>query len=318
MRYLYGPVPSRRLGRSLGVNVTPLKTCTFNCVYCQLGRTTYITLERQDFFPKDEIINEIKNVIDKKPSGSEIDYITFAGEGEPTLCNSLGEYIDYVKKICKIPVAVLTNSSLLFRPEVRIDLLKADLIMPSLDAGTEAVFKKMNRPIKGLTLEKLVKGVEVFRKEYNGIIWLEVMLISGINDSRHELTAINEHVQRIKPDKIFLNVPIRPPAEVWVEPPPKESIKLAREIFGEVVPIITEEIGDFSIEEFNNPIEAILYLIRRHPMHKEQVIDVLRKFNGIDVNEKLYQLLESGKVKAVNYKGKVFMIGVDDKDGGGG
>jgi len=274
-----------------------------------------MTQERQDFFPKEDIINEIKTVIENETVSPEIDYITFAGEGEPTLCKSLGDYIDYVKKICKIPIAVLTNSSMLFRPDVREELLKADLIMPSLDAGTEAVFKKLNRPIKGLTLEKLVKGVEVFRKEYNGIIWLEVMLISGINDSRHELTAINEHVQRIKPDKIFLNVPIRPPAEFWVEPTTKKSIKLALEIFGDVIPIITEEVGDFSVEGFKDPIDAIVYLVRRHPMRKDQVIEVLKQFEGIDINEKLFQLLESGEVKAMDYQGKIFLVGVNKTAG---
>lgn len=274
-----------------------------------------MTQERQDFFPKEEIINELKSVIDKKSASSEIDYITFAGEGEPTLCKSLGDYIDYVKKICKIPIAVLTNSSMLFRPDVREVLLKADLIMPSLDAGTDVVFKKLNRPIKSLTLQKIVKGLEVFRKEYKGIIWLEVMLISKINDSKQELTAINKHIQRIKPDNIFLNIPIRPPAEFWVEPPTKESIKLAFEIFGDIVSIITEEVGDFSVEGFKDPIDAIVYLVRRHPMRKEQVIEVLKQFNGIDINEKLFQLLESGKVKAVDYKGKIFLRGVDENTG---
>ncbi len=270
-----------------------------------------MTDKRQDFFPKEEIINEIKSVIEDKNSGSKIDYITFAGEGEPTLCKSLGYYIDYVKTNCKIPVAVLTNSSLLFRPDVREELLKADLIMPSLDAGTEVVFKKINRPHRSLTLEKIVDGIEVFRKEYEGIIWLEIMLVSGINDSKNEFSAINKHVQRIKPNKIFLNIPIRPPAEAWVEPPTKKSIALAHQIFGDVIPIISEEIGDFSVDRFKDPIDAIVYLVRRHPMRKEQVIEVLKQYTGIDINEKLFELLESGKVKAVDYKGKIFLVGVN-------
>ena len=274
-----------------------------------------MTDKRQDFFSKEEIINEIKSVIKKNDPSKEIDYITFAGEGEPTLCRSLGDYIDYVKTHCKIPVAVLTNGSMLFRPDVREELLKADLIMPSLDAGTEMVFKKINRPHKSLTLEKIVDGIEVFRKEYEGIIWLEVMLVSGINDSKHELSAINKQIQRIKPNKIFLNIPIRPPAEFWAEPPTKKSIALARQIFGDVVPIITEEVGDFSVDNFKDPVDAIVYLVRRHPMRKEQVIEVLKQYKGINVNEKLFEILESGKVKAVDYKGKIFLVGVDYTSG---
>ncbi len=313
MKYVFGPVPSRRLGRSLGVNLTPLKTCTYNCVYCQLGRTTKLSNVRKEYFPIGEIFKEIENALNTLGKSKEIDYLTFVGEGEPTLCKNLGWLIGKVKQIWNIPVAVDTNGSLLYLEEVRQELQLSDVVMPSLDAGTEKTFRKINRSINKIKLETVILGLEQFRNEYNGQIWIEVMLVKGINDSKTELKAIKSQIDRIAPNKIHINIPIRPPAESWVKRPTKRSIELAQEILGKIEPITDAEIGEFSVDGFTNPIEAVESIIRRHPMRKEQVVNVLKKFRGIDVSEVLFQLLESDKVRVLDYNGKIFLVGVNKR-----
>jgi wyosine [tRNA(Phe)-imidazoG37] synthetase (radical SAM superfamily) len=258
-------------------------------------------------------LEEIKNALKIHVNPKAIDYLTFVGEGEPTLCKSLGWLIEKVKKVWDIPIAIDTNSSLLYLEEVRQDLQLANIVMPSLDAGTEETFRKMNRPLNKIKLETAIAGLEQFRNEYDGQIWLEVMLVKGINDSETELKAIKSQINRIAPNKIHINIPIRPPAESWVKPPTKRSIELAQEILGDVDTIIDIEIGDFSLDGFPSPIEAIESIIRRHPMRKEQIFDVLKQFNGIDVSEVLFELLESGKVKVVDYNGKIFLVGVNKR-----
>jgi len=256
-------------------------------------------------------MDEIKNAINYNKD-KKIDFITFVGEGEPTLCRSLGWLIKMIKQIWDIPVAVDTNGSLFYKKEVRQELHQADVVMPSLDAGTEETFKKINRPINKINLKMVISGLKRFRKEYNGQIWLEIMLVRGINDSEPELKAINKQIDRIMPDKIHINVPIRPPSEPWVMPPTKNTIELAREILGEIVTITDEEIGEFSVEGFANPIEAIESIVRRHPMRKEQIIELLKQFDGIDIDAELFQLLETGKVKVVDYDGKIYMISINE------
>jgi len=317
MKMVYGPVPSRRLGRSLGVNPIPLKTCNYSCVYCQLGRTTQITNQRRDFFSPEEILNEIKGVMEVQGGrgGGEIDFVTFIGEGEPTLCKSIGWLIRETREIADIPIAVDTNGSLLYREDVRNDLSQADVVMPSLDAGTAGTFRRINRPHRGIDFKTVVEGMEKFRQEYDGEIWLEVMLVKGINDSEKELEAIKSRLEKIEPNRIYINVPIRPPAESWAVPPDKETIALAHAILGDgnVVDIVAEETGEFSIEGFTNPEDAILAIIRRHPMREEQVIETLKKFEVGDVHDDLKRLEESGKIKKVKYREKVFWLTVEEK-----
>ena len=213
MKIVYGPVPSRRLGRSLGVGPIPFKTCDYSCVYCQLGRTTHMTNQRKDFFPPEELLNEIRRVIEVESSHREIDFVTFVGEGEPTLCKSLGWLIRKTKEIADIPIAVDTNGSLLYREDVRDDLSQADVVMPSLDAGTAETFRRINRPHRGIVFEAVVEGMEKFRQEYDGEMWVEVMLVKGLNDSEEELEAIKSRLSPLEPNRTYINVPIRPPAE---------------------------------------------------------------------------------------------------------
>ena len=319
MKMVYGPVPSRRLGRSLGVNSIPLKTCNYSCVYCQLGRTTHVTNQRRDFFPPEEILNEIKRAIEVKGGrgGGEIDFVTFIGEGEPTLCKSIGWLIRETREIADTPIAVDTNGSLLYRKDVRDDLSQTDVVMPSLDAGTAETFRRINRPHREIGFKNVVEGMERFRQEYAGEIWLEVMLVKGINDSEKELEAIRSRLEKIEPDRIYINVPIRPPAESWAVPPDDEAIALAHAILGDgnVIDIAAEETGEFFIEGFTNPRDAILAIIRRHPMREEQVIETLKKFEVGEgnVRDSLTRLEESGKIKKAKYREKVFWLTVEEK-----
>ena len=300
MRYVYGPVPSRRLGKSLGVSSIPPKTCTYSCVYCQLGRTNRLQINREDFYPKEEILKEIEEVMEKnKP-----DYITFAGDGEPTLCKSLGWLIDNCKEKFSVPVAVITNSSLLFISDVRKDLRNADIVLPSLDAGDENIFKKINRPHKGISLERMLKGIITFRNEYNGKIWIEVMLVKNLNDSDEALTEIKKCLEKIRPDRIYINVPIRPPAESWALPPSPERIVAAHQIIGEIKEIIEIETGDFGLSEFKNAEEAMMEISQRHPLREEQAKKIEEYFHASVIE----LLISSGKIVRVEYRNKKFLV----------
>ena len=197
--YLYGPVPSRRLGRSLGVDIVPFKFCSLDCVYCQLGPTTEKTLLRSDFVPLEDVLTELKN---KLADGLQADFITIGGSGEPTLNSRLGDIIDGIKKITDIPVAILTNGTLLDKQDVRADCAKADVVLPSLDAGDEQTFQKINRPHSELNVERLISGLCEFRKEYAGQIWLELFFIEGFNTDIEQIAKIKDAVSRIRPDKV--------------------------------------------------------------------------------------------------------------------
>jgi len=187
-KYLFGPVPSRRLGMSLGVDLVPKKVCSLNCVYCEVGRTTTLTIERKEYIKYDKIIEELTNYFNNNP---EPDYITFSGYGEPTLNIRIGDIIQFIKQNKPgIPIAILTNGTLLYDKKVRKELMDADVVLPSLDAATEKGFLKINRPPKTLTLEKYIQGLITFRKEYKGKIWLEIFILPNYNDSEKELIML--------------------------------------------------------------------------------------------------------------------------------
>lgn len=187
MSYVFGPVPSRRLGKSLGIDPVPLKTCNWNCVYCQLGRTRPLTNQRREYIPCQDLLAEIGQVLSDHQPG-EIDWVTFVGSGEPTLHSSLGWLIRRVKQICSLPVAVITNGSTLYLPEIRLALSDADAVLPSLDAGNPRLYRKVNRPWPELTFNRLLEGLIAFRQEYTGKLWLEMMLVQGLNDTEEALT----------------------------------------------------------------------------------------------------------------------------------
>ncbi|MHC4325206.1 MAG: radical SAM protein [Planctomycetota bacterium] len=207
--YLYGPVPSRRLGLSCGIDIVPIKVCTLDCIYCQLGKTTQTTIERKDYLPVEPVLAELKEAITE---GMEADYITIAGSGEPTLNSRLGELIDGIKNVTNIPIAILTNGTLLFRADVRSDCSKADVVMPSLDAVDEDTFQKINRPNAVISAKNAISGLCTFRKEFSGQIWLEIFFIEGINTSPDQIVRISDVIELINPDKVHLNTAVRPTA----------------------------------------------------------------------------------------------------------
>jgi wyosine [tRNA(Phe)-imidazoG37] synthetase (radical SAM superfamily) len=228
--HIYGPVPSRRLGYSLGVDILPPKTCSFDCIYCQLGRSNRKSGRRGRYFSASEILGQIRKAVGKNPG---IDHITFSGSGEPTLNIRLGRLIREIKKMTEIPVVVLTNSSLLVLPAVRRALRAADVVIPSLDAAAAASFRRVNRPLPSIKIEDIIKGLVLFRREFPGRIWLEVMLVKGINDSPADIRALKKAVARIRPDKIQLNTVVRPPAEKWALPvSPAELKRVEKELGG--------------------------------------------------------------------------------------
>jgi wyosine [tRNA(Phe)-imidazoG37] synthetase (radical SAM superfamily) len=214
-RYVFGPVLSRRLGRSLGIDLLPHKTCSYNCVYCECGATTNLTITRKEFFPPWEIIAELDHVLEKKPS---LDYITFAGSGEPTLSLSLGQIIRHLKETYPwYHVAVLTNGTLCILPEVRKELLLADLIIPTVPAADQKIQDQIFRPYPNISVSSTISGLVALRKEFSGQIWVEVFLVPGINTTNKELEDTCKTISLIRPDLIQLNSLDRPGTESWVQ-----------------------------------------------------------------------------------------------------
>nr|MBN1229190.1 radical SAM protein [Anaerolineae bacterium] len=199
MNYVFGPVPSRRLGQSLGIDTIPLKTCNWNCVYCQLGRTQPLINERREYIPRKTILAQVRDALAAHRPG-DIDWVTFVGSGEPTLHSGIGWLIQEVKAAGSLPVAVITNGSLLYLAEVRDALAAADAVMPSLDAGTVELYRRINRPHPEATFERLVDGLIAFRHQYGGKLWIEVMLVRGLNDTEPALQDIAAVLRRVNPD----------------------------------------------------------------------------------------------------------------------
>jgi wyosine [tRNA(Phe)-imidazoG37] synthetase (radical SAM superfamily) len=260
--YIYGPVPSRRLGLSLGVDIVPAKICTLDCVYCQIGRTTEKSSVRRDFLDIVLVLGELEA---KLGQGVRADYITIGGSGEPTLHKRLGDLIDGIRKFTDIPIAVLTNGTLLHRADVRADCSRADLVIPSLDAGDEAVFRAVNRPAADISIEKLVSGMAQFREEFAGQIWLEVLLIPEVSTSAEQISHLRQLIERIDPDKVQLNTAVRPPAEKGVRALSRDQLA---EIAGQISPGC-EVIADPPVSSCGWQVQAvaedIVSMLKRRP-----------------------------------------------------
>lgn len=272
-RFVFGPVPSRRLGLSLGVDVIPKKLCNLDCVYCEVGRTDKRAMRRMEYLPAKEIVEEIRDTLATHPT---LDFITFSGSGEPTLNSALGAIIRDVKKLTAIPIAVITNGTLLYLEDVRRDLMEADVVLPSLDCATMEMFQKVNRPHPKLELGSIVQGLKKFREEFRGHIWLEILLVKGYNDSDEEVALLREILNEIQPDKIQLNTVVRPPSESWVQPVEEERMKEIQRMLGDRAEII----GTFSpeVQESKQTIDVgtILALLRRRAMTSDDLADALR------------------------------------------
>jgi len=299
--FTYGPVPSRRLGRSIGVSLIRPKACSYNCVYCQLGRTTQLQVRRESFFPRDIIFKELKHRVSK----DNPDYITFAGDGEPTLSKDIGWIIKQCKDTWDIPVAVLTNGSLLFQDDIKSELMSADVVLPSLDAGNSKTFKSINRAHRDIQFENVINGLVDFRSAYKGQMWLEVMLVNDINTSMAELLPMKEGIENISPDRIYVMLPTRPPAEKWVKPPDPAKLLLAQKLFSGSIPISGLEYGDFGVKDFEDVKEAIIEIGSRHPLRKELALNIEAQFNNSGTVEKM---IKSKELIEVNYEGEEYVI----------
>ena len=295
--HLYGPVPSRRLGYSLGVDLLPFKTCSLSCIYCQLGRSQKTTIRRINPYSEKKILDEIKEFL---KTGARVDFITFSGSGEPTLNKSIGQLIREIKKITKIPVAVLTNSTLLSRAEVRKQLAAAEVVVPSLDAATQPVFEKINRPHPSLKVEKIIDGLAKFRKEFKGQIWLEIMLVKGVNDSPAHLKKLKEAVDRINPDKIHLNTVVRPPAEKTARPLTPEEMNKIRGFFGEKAEVVASFRKKEQEKTPPHIAEAILAIVRRRPVSLEDLENSLGQTRE-ELSLQIQKLLQQKKIKQVSH-----------------
>lgn len=299
IKYVFGPVLSRRLGRSLGIDLIPSKTCTYDCLYCQIGRTTEKTTERKSSVSIDEIIAELKSKLSTQP-----DYITLSGSGEPTLCSDCGWLIEKIKQITDIPVAVITNGSLLFNHQVRRELLGADVVMPSLDGGDEETFKKINRPCPEITFDKMLRGLIDFRKEFKGKYWLEVFLIAGLNDSDEQVEKIAACIEQIRPDKVQLNTVSRPPAENVRAVSLERLQKIAKRIYknAEVIADFKsdERMGDFKIKN-----DDIVEMLKRRPATLEDMTAGL-KMSRIEALKHIEGLIKTGRIEAVKQGSSIY------------
>lgn len=306
MEYFYGPVPSRRLGFSLGVDLTPKKTCSFNCIYCQLQIVTKPRIKRSFFIDFKKFKDEFRAVLNKNP---RIDYITLSGSGEPTLHKDLGKIIKTIKEISdyKYPVAVITNASLLQRKKVRDELKEADLIIPSLDAPSAEIFKKINRPHPKVNFYKIKKGCVELRREFKGKIWLEIMLLKGINDSLESAHKFRKIIKRIKPNKVQLNLPVRPSTEEVLVPDLKQMEKV-KNIIGQEVEVVATFPKNKRSKQADIKEEEILNYLRRRPATSDDLSSSL----GINISEVLKYLaglLEEEKIKVkIEKHNKYFLI----------
>lgn len=295
-KHLFGPIPSRRLGMSLGVDLIPHKVCTMNCVYCECGPTTRLTEERREYVPTDEVLKELNDFFSRHP---DPDYITFSGAGEPTLHSRIGEVLIHIKQIRPaVPVAVLTNGTLLRDPEVRAALLEADLVMPSLDAATQRTLLKINRPVKHLDVESYVDGLVKFNREFNGKLWLEVLVLPGYNDDAAQLTALRNAIEKIGPDRVQLNTLDRPGVLPDLIPASRESLEEIVRFWGlKNVEIIAPPAKRQDTPAYRMDLEnTILETLSRRPC----TLDDLERILGMHVNEinkYLGVLEEAGKIR---------------------
>jgi len=298
--HVFGPVPSRRLGRSLGVDLVPFKTCTYDCIYCQLGRTTCKTIERKEWVPLDGVLEDLKEKLASSP-----DYITLSGSGEPTLFSRVDELIDRIKAMTDVPVAVLTNGSLLWQEDIRRQLINADLVIPSLDAGDEAMFRLVNRPHEKISFEQMLDGLIDFRRDFRGEYWLEVFVLGAHTAVPGEFAKVAKCVDRIRPDRVQLNTVTRPPAESFAIGISRERLTELARMFNPPAEVIADFRDVHGLAEFAASREDVLDLLRRRPcsiddiaggldMHRNEVIKYIEELNAENlleeslVAEKLY------------------------------
>jgi len=304
----FGPVPSRRLGRSLGINNIPPKTCTYACVYCQLGRTPNLQVARQSFYSPEEITQAVQNKVEQaQAAGETIDYLTFVPDGEPTLDINLGRTIQMLKPL-GIPIAVITNSSLIDLLEVQDALSAADWVSLKLDAFDEAIWHRIDRPHGRLRLPEVLSGALAFARYYPGRLATETMLVAGVNDSQDHLAAIADFLDILRPDIAYLSIPTRPPAEGWVNAPDEHILVRAYEVFSAQVSHVEWLIG-YEGDTFSatgDTVNDLLSITAVHPMRQEAVESLLRRNGaGWDV---VKGMIENGHLKELEYGGHKYYL----------
>jgi len=306
----FGPVPSRRLGRSLGINNIPPKTCTYSCIYCQLGKTSSLIVDRRVFYKPEDIFREVKRKVNEAFSKNEkIDYLTFVPDGEPTLDINIGKEISVLKRI-GIPIAVITDASLLWLDGVREDLLEADFISLKVDAVSQDLWRSVNRPCKDLKLNKILDGMKQFAKTFKGTIVSETMLIDGVKYNS-EFAKIADFLRGLaKLDKAYVAIPTRPPAETWVKPAKEETLNAAFQTFSKklgndkVEYLIGYEGNAFAFT--GNVREDLLSITAVHPMREEAVAELLKKANA--TWQIIDELLRNGELVRLEYEGNTYYM----------
>jgi wyosine [tRNA(Phe)-imidazoG37] synthetase (radical SAM superfamily) len=304
----YGPVPSRRLGRSLGINHVPPKACTYSCVYCQLGRTTQMGCERREFYFFEEVVRAVEEQVERTHErGEVIDYLTFVPDGEPTMDLNLGREMGLLKPL-GIKIAVISNGSLMWREDVRRELTGADWVSLKVDAVTDGVWRKVDRPHRRLWLEVILDGMRAFREVFRGELTTETMLVKGINDGDDEIARITGFLGELRPDKAYLAVPTRPPTEDWVEPPDEETLNRAYQSFAKRLDDVEYLIG-YEGDAFaftGNVEEDLLSITSVHPMREDAVETLLKRaeadWSYVD------DLIQEGKLIQLDYLGRRFYM----------
>ncbi|MDH3360469.1 MAG: radical SAM protein, partial [Desulfobulbaceae bacterium] len=304
MKYLFGPVNSRRLGLSQGIDLIPSKVCNFNCIYCEVGPTVRLTCQRQEYFPTDEILAEIDTLL-ADPDAATLDIFTVTASGEPTLHSGLGKVIRHIKHKTAKPVAVLTNGSTFHLAEVRQELLAADLVIPSLDSARPESYRRINRPATCAVLEDIIDGLIKFVDEFPGEVWLEILLAKGINDSEEDIEALVKAVAKINPARVQLNTVVRPPLETFAHPLSQAELKaIANRFQGRV-----EIIANFSSREQHDfrPLNEteILEMLKRRPCTATDVGEALN-FDPAETTETLAQMVTKGSVRHSGHAGKTY------------
>ncbi len=304
----FGPIPSRRLGRSLGVNNIPPKICCYSCVYCQVGLTDSMSIQRKEFYPPDEIVDEVYKKVDElRKSDEKIDYLSFVPDGESTLDINLSKIIQQLKPLA-IKIAVITNSSLLWDKEVRDDLMNADWVSVKIDTTDNRAWQKINRPYGKLDLQLVLNGIDFFRNSFKGTLVTETMLVNGINDSTESLKNTAEFIGKLNPEKAYILVPTRPPAKKFVIPPSEENLNEAYQIFSSNVSNVELLIGGGEIDfTFSSDVEReLLSILAVHPMSLEAVKVFLNKAKA---NWQLVDnLIQNNILKVVDYSDKKFLV----------
>ena len=300
--HIFGPVPSRRLGLSLGIDPLNCKSCNLNCVYCELGRTIHYVAERKIFVPTGELLAELREYF---RAGKKADFLTFSGSGEPTLALNLGEMIRAVKKEFSLPAALITNTTLFTDSAVRADAMEADVILPSIDAAVDEAFIKADRPHHGLKLQYILEGFRKFCDSYKGRIWVEVMLVKGINDSVENIKAIAKYLDSLPNiEKIQVNTVVRSRAEDYAEPLNPEELSAARSMLGSKAEVIGKYTGEGFIKT-DTIMEAVITASYLRPM---RVQDLLLVINGDikEIFESAEKAVSEGKAEKLEMNGEVF------------